>query len=72
MPREETMTEWILILLITVSGFVKGVDVDAVTGFQTKDACEAAASTIKEHYKNSKKLITLCVPTNLDKDLTNR
>jgi len=64
-------TEWILILLITISGFVKGINADKIPGFQSKEACEAAASEIKAHYK-SKKLITLYVPTNLDKDLTNR
>lgn len=65
------MTEWILILLITISGFVKGINADKIPGFQSKEACEAAASEIKARYK-SKRLITLCVPTKIEKDLSNR
>lgn len=64
-------TEWVLILLITISGFVKGINVDKIPGFQSKEACEAAIANIKEHYK-SKKLTMLCVPTKIEKDLSNR
>jgi len=62
------MTEWILIALILVSGFVKGVDIDTIEGFQTEEACQAVAEQLKEIHEKEfdRKLITLCVPTNLD------
>jgi len=65
------MTEWILILLITISGFVKGVNIDKIPGFQSREACEAAAAEVRARYK-SKKLTLLCVPTKIQKDLSNR
>jgi len=62
------MTEWILISLIFVSGFVKGININTIKGFQTEEACQAAADRIKEIHeaKFDRKLVTLCVPTNLE------
>ena len=63
------MTEWLLIALIAVSGFIKGIDIDTVGKFQTEEACQAVAKQLKEIHEakfDSRKLITLCVPTALE------
>ena len=67
-------TEWILISLVIVKGLVSGIDIDHIEGFQTEESCQAVAEQLKEIHeeKFDRKLITLCVPTNLDKSLTNR
>jgi len=61
-------TLWILILLIPITGFVKGLDVDTVASFKTEEACMAAAEQIREIYesKRDSKLMALCVPDTLE------
>jgi len=62
------MTEWILIALIAVTGFVKGIDIDVVGTFQTEAACVSAAKQVEQKYetKFDRKLTTLCLPTSLE------
>lgn len=59
---------WILILLIPISGFIKGVDVDSIYGFQTKEACEEVATVLRIAYeeKRDSRLTTICAPTSLE------
>lgn len=54
---------WILVVLVIVSGFVKGINIETVGGFQSKEACETAAIQIKESY--NRKLTMFCVPTEI-------
>ena len=62
------MTMWILVLLIPITGFVKGVDADTVATFKTKEACVAAGEQIQQAYikRKDSKLIALCVPDTLE------
>ena len=54
---------WILVLLIPISGFVKGIDIDTVATFKSKAACEIAAQQIVAEYSSKKPIKTLCVAT---------
>ena len=65
------MTEvviWTLILVIHITGLVKGVDYEAVATFKSQEACEATAEQFREiHLKlRDKALIALCVPDTLE------
>lgn len=54
--------DWILVMLILVSGLVKSVNVEQLGGFRSKEACEAAIEQIKEVYTRESTLF-LCIPT---------
>lgn len=54
---------WILILMMSFSGWVKGVKIESISGFQSKAACLEAAGLVMEH--STKRIIGLCVPTDV-------
>ena len=59
---------WILIALISITGFVKGVNVEVIGEFQSEVACLSAARDVKKSLENDidKDIKTLCLPTLLD------
>ena len=54
---------WILILLMNFSGFVKGVKIEPINGFQSEAACLKAAQLVVEN--STKKVIGICVATEI-------
>ncbi len=53
--------DWILVIIISISGLVKSVNVEQLEGFHSKEACEAAVEQIKEVY--TRESTFLCIPT---------
>jgi len=53
--------EWILVMLIMVSGLVKSANVEQLEGFHSKAACESAIEQIKAVY--TRDATFMCIPT---------
>lgn len=64
---------WFLILLIPVTGLVKGLDIEMAGEYRSEEACLAVAEQMKEiHYKlrDSRSMVALCVPDTLEENET--